>query len=533
VISWLTTVAPATVSSYSSSEETRYTNQTYTQSGARSANWSQTVTNQDRNFATAFFPAPLSTSGTTYIISNTATRYAETSTTASRTYTYQVTQTESVDTTVWTTGSTGFEELETTVSQLIATSTASVSSSFATTTTNATEADPSVYATIYQADGNEVLWTAASSQASGFSGFSIASAGGSTTRATVYPATATAPCSTFNQTASAEKTNNEVSSHFAYTGSVIDYATKTSVADAQRLPMSTTTFEFPVATTTAAEQDVTVYFGEVLTGHAFKVQTIPVESFKTVSATAFGNVSYTTVASFYSTLPRWTTVPAALSGSTSVSAGTTYTYLSSFGESVSGLEFQEAAMTTNKASPLEARDVWGATGYHDGSSSAAVRYSASVSMQFSDLSFASQSYGISTIFPGTYAFTSGTSQGTATISGLSATYNSGTTKSTFAIIPELAPNTDAVRIQPRVLGGTLGARETVVLNVEPGVYRAYSGTSSSTFSTTGGYQSYAGSTSSTRYLEPLSYFAPAGYLATCGDKLLWTAQRNSTTYPAS
>jgi hypothetical protein len=154
-------------------------------------------------------------------------------------------------------------------------------------------------------------------------------------------------------------------------------------------------------------------------------------------------------------------------------------------------------------------------------------------MQFSDLSFASQSYGISTIFPGTYAFTSGTSQGTATISGLSATYNSGTTTSTFAIIPELAPNTDAVRIQPRVLGGTLGARETVVLNVEPGVYRAYSGTSSSTFSTTGGYQSYAGSTSSTRYLEPLSYFAPDVYLATCGDKLLWTAQRNSTTYPAS
>jgi hypothetical protein len=45
-------------------------------------------------------------------------------------------------------------------------------------------------------------------------------------------------------------------------------------------------------------------------------------------------------------------------------------------------------------------------------------------------------------------------------------------------------------------------------------------------STTGGWSSFSGS-KTTRFLEPLSYI-----VAGTGDAL-WTAQRNSTTYPAS
>ena len=569
MISWLTTVEPATAYVSSGFSQTNRStsddNSAWTAASSfsnwASANWSLTrwTTSYEAKYTitywgTTYTGGPSSvtssttttgdTSGTSSLSSSFLnTRSAETSTTASRAYTYQVTESKSVDTTVWTTVSTGFEELATTISQLIATSTASVSSSFATTTTSGAEADPGLYATVYQADGNEVIWAASASAGSTAIGsFKPASSvGASATRTTVMPNTVTTTLAQVDwSTITWDTTQPDIVSTYPHEVSTTMQATRTFVVGGEftKLPAQTTTQTFAKETKTSSELTVTLvasssFSPNTRTDNTYTVQTTDtVFSFYTVTSAASGLFTFGALSSSVGTTSsviHTSSYANFLTDSTSEATPSQYySARHSSLESITAYDTSKLGISSGMAGAcanwvVAPSGVWGG-------SSVGVYYSASVSMSLMDEMSVKHSRGIVTAWPSVYLAERGrgSTTGTLTLSGLNATYRFGTDTSTrtMSLTQVGTPQTTTVASNSSVQGGVLGDLETKWEWTPAGAYRVYAGTGTSTMSTTGGWSSFSGS-KTTRFLEPLSYIVTG-----TGDAI-WTAQRNSTTYPAS
>jgi hypothetical protein len=521
MISWRTTVDPLTASHVTS--YTRYSFANSSGGGGagdyvsqtRSANWSGTTVTEIKLGA--------STYTSTFITSNTFTRNIETSTVLNvgqfSFYTTSISSTFAN----WTTTGSGNVATQSKTRTAITTSASIISAPHtATTTLSLTERNPLFFATIAQAADTEVLWTASTSAATDFAGFMAASnVAATTSRVTIRPYLETVSVSTVNSGSTSQKINTEATMMVTYHDTSNATITTTAVGNALRFPMSTITAEAVVPQTLTTERLAYAAFPGVITGHSFATSAVPVVSNVAITATV-GSFTYVTTQSVWSTISRWKSLKVALSSSSSESSafGTVSTSgATEIGQSVTAFgNPKEQLGVVPPAEDSPAATVFAPKGFHN----SAGFYSAPVSMEVGGLQIPSQSRGISTILPGTYNYTSGSQSGVVTISRLSGSYESDTTVSSFVLSPNGVPSIDAVAIVG--FGGALGASETAFVYFPPGVSRAYVGTATSSFSTSGGFSSYSGSTP-TKWFEEISFLQPG---ETGDEVLFWSAERNRT-----
>jgi len=523
MISWRTTVDPLTAS-----HVTSYTRDSYANSSGgggvgyvsqtRSVNWNGTTVTEIKSGA--------STYTSTFVTSVTFTRNIQTSTVVNVGKFSFYTESTSSTFINWTTTGSGEVATQSKTRTAMTTAASTFLGPLTTTTTlSLTEKNRGLDATIVQADETEVLWTAATSAATDFAGFVAASnAAQTTSRVTIQPYLETLELSAVNSNSTSQQTNLEVSQLLTYNDLTDSLITTSVLANAKHLPMLTMTQEVGVWQTVTAETLVYLAFPETITGHSFATSAIPVVSGVTIPAT-FGGLSYVTTQSVWSTISMWKSVKVALSSSSSYSSA--YDAFSAYhtteiGQSVTAFgnpKEQLEVVPPGDNSP--GATILAPKGFFDG----AGFYSAPVSMEIDGLEIVSQSRGISTILPGTYDFSSGSQSGVVTISSLSASYNTETTVSSFVLSPNGAPSVGAVGIVG--FGGVLGAAETAVVYFPPGVFKAYAGTQTSSFSTSGGFSTYSGSLP-TKWFEQLSYFQP---YTTGGGVLVWSAEKNRTYTP--
>jgi len=326
---------------------------------------------------------------------------------------------------------------------------------------------------------------------------------------------------------------------FTYEVPSTTQSTQTVVVDGEftKLPAETTTETLAKATKTNSQSSVTLVqssafsSGDSAYGFYTVTSSATVSSFYTLSGAASGLLTLSALTSFTGTTSVTSTAPFATYAVTSTSETSerysfARTYISA--NSVTTFDTREHGVTTAMATGpinwvIAPSGVWGG-------SSVGVYYSASVSMSLMDEMSVKHSRGIVTAWPSVYLAErgGGSTTGTLTLSGLNATYRFGTDTSTrtMSLTQAGTPQTTTVASNSSVQGGVLGDLETKWEWTPAGAYRVYAGTGTSTMSTTGGWSSFSGS-KTTRFLEPLSYI-----VAGTGDAI-WTAQRNSTTYPAS
>lgn len=395
------------------------------------------------------------------------------------------------------------------------------SNSHASTTLPETQLDPGFYATVYQAVGNEVLWRRAKTPNSSFDGFSLASAGAvSSTRLTVSPPTdvqagiiqhSSVPFSNF--------TRSEVSSVFSLNRLAGIDATWTVIEDGgwSGFPLATELVEDQTLGTVATQSSIVFQ-----TSYTFQEQfpiTEIVSAARLSKATGWadGIVSYeylqpVTITSLNTTGGNGFTTASTSDGSFTEKKEKTVTVFA---------QTENCLVTSMAALPLYFTVAGLAGVKHSNTTGAYFTAPVSMEVQFSTVL---HERSVSTIFPGTYTFKSGTSSGVLTASGLSFSYEAGTTTSSFVLGVAGEPLATEVGVIRPIFAAGLGQNETVIRNIGPGVYRK---NGSTTFSTSGGFNTEV--FLSSYWLEPLSYLTPGD---ATGD-LVWTAPRNSTALPSS
>jgi hypothetical protein len=278
MISWLqtTTAAVSRTETYSSSASGAVGGSTTSSSSSEegSYNWSETY-----GSSTAYAQTLDATGGLTVVTTKaagvpnsasfrstiTATSYAQTSTSESFTI-YPLTTISSATTSErWTTSTnpeseTIFHTVETETTSIVAAYTETTISLFGSTQNEEqTVFDVPYFNTIYRAasEFGEVLFSAQTTDASAYSGPSVATAQ-SATRLTGSFNTETISGS--GATSYGTSTNNSVTGSFAYTRAASVFTTLTVCSFAFRIPQQTRTVRISTRTTTASQESYT-YFG--------------------------------------------------------------------------------------------------------------------------------------------------------------------------------------------------------------------------------------------------------------------------------
>jgi hypothetical protein len=428
-----------------------------------------------------------------------------------------------------------------------------------------------LYATIYQAQNNEVIWTAANSAITNVFSGPASLAATTATRVTVNPITDTFAYSvidtseTITFSALAQSFAQEIT---AVTTEQTSFVATGITAGLWRLPHETTTVNRPTIKTvpttlsqtvfaesamTVAWQALTVtQLGEYITKTPITRLGIAFEDSFRLSTTRTRldqNQGYATSQSYVITLPgsvvttgfgtdTGTITSWGFSESTSARSGKTSYLPRALGATTTMPTF---------AYPYEGRTIEGLVGFRTPNDSVAAFYDLAginEALVFANL-FPLASRGVTTVMPINnfdYYTSSGDEEnydignaGILSLSGLSgtgtstATVGSETSKETFTF--EFTPQGQGFRttIAQRTSVGSvanLGKFETAYYGFLGGIYLQ---DGSTTVSKTRGFSSLA-SGSAAQYYEPISFFTVTNFSERTA--LVWTASRNSMAVPA-
>lgn len=467
------------------------------------------------------------------------------------TYTYRATGTETTETTAYATTLVGSAKSTTFVStgQSVLTTTSEgteigTETCIATTTGADTIATPE-RATVYAAEGNEIIWVANNTAATDLSDLVAASfVATSTTRATVQPWYNLVTAIQANTTETTEVVLPQISASFSYASSAAANYTRNEIDNTGELPHQTTAVNAVSRQTNAANLAFTIAAEDSITvAKSTLTETLCAQS--STTATAFLNGSSyrtsTTISQTYTRLAAPVTVESSTYSETfdviAYSNDDTeqeYTWTGTFFSTTSNsltTSVEKQGVTTTfytAAKSYERKE-----GVVDSAGSLALGYSLSTNLgeagSFALPLLLPVSRGASSLSPATFTF--GDESASATFSDLSATLSFTNGSSTTLTVQPFgsplpfysAPTAFASVADP----ASLGQSETLYFTTPRGVYSTQGGTFSTTGQTTSATRGQG--TSSAAPL-PISFFVGHPQTAYAA-QLLWTVPRNS--HPSS
>ena len=489
--------------------------------------------------------------------------FSQTTTQATRSYTYRPTTTTSISVAETVSALSG--ELSTTSTQSATATTMthgsqqSAQSSYATTTTvtNETIATP-LAATIVQADYSEVIWAANTSAATSLAGSVVAASAFATTatRTTIFPHTQTTTAISANTEETTSTVLPELSVSLVHDYTEYATATVTLVSQYTVLPHATYSTTTNRETKQATTLNSTLLFSEETTWTKSPLtETIWLQSLTTTTS-YLGGISFagslTTAASATREFQQLTCESSTLSFTEEVEAFSgsdsdgfydghiTYTWTASTYESTSqaltSFAKQAKGIATSMAMAARSREF--ATGVRNATGGIALGYSCpGVSGPVGEF-MAPVSRGASNPFPGSYELlnTASSTTGTLSIYGLSATLSTPTTTSVgttttdttvtqtalFTTRPGTGLSAASMPSRSAFDASGLGSSETIFHSIPRGVYS--SGTT--TFSTSGQTSSFSRSNTSSPWVEAIT-FLRATSSENAANPMTWSVTRNS------
>jgi len=588
MISWLTTVAPQTsFSATSSSTGVRRNNpgagasvtDTISSATTVSHNWSQTQTaTEERRTLGGFNGGPqtsqsesgitlhvlgttdststasgLNKFGDSFTASSTVTIrsvFDVTTTQTTRAYSYRPTTT--TQTQVESTVSTISESSTTTTTQTATASTIThgaqqtSQSNYTDTATvsGGTVATP-IAATIVQADYSEILWAVGTSAATALTGgLSAASIlATSATRTTLMPWTATTTAVAANSEETTAATLSEISASVACARPTTTNTTATIVSNYNVLPHLSTTQQQATTITQATTASTTFFSSEETTfTKSTQAQTLWTPTLLTATGFTRGSI-FTASTTGSSTVTRQTQVltcetstysytdeVVAYSGSDSdgnYDGHVTYTWTASTYETTS------QALTTFASKPQGVTTAIAAisrsrelkSGVVDSSGLVALGYSASITATFSEF-LLPVSRGASSANPRNFTLldTSGEPIASATVSGLSLTFRDTSSSSTATLETFGSAGLSAATMPSRSAINASGLGSSET--IYESIPRGVYFSGSTTFSSAGATTSYSKASTSKPWIEAVSFVAPTN-VSNGGDVFTWSVTRNS------
>jgi len=489
--------------------------------------------------------------------------FSQTTTQATRSYTYRPTTTTSISVAETVSALSG--ELSTTSTQSATATTMthgsqqSAQSSYTATTTvtNETIATP-LAATIVQADYSEVIWAANTSAATSLAGSVVAASAFATTatRTTILPHTQTTTAISANTEETTSTVLPELSVSLVHDYTEYATATVTLVSQYTVLPHATYSTTTNRETKQATTLNSTLLFSEETTWTKSPLtETIWLQSLTTTTS-YLGGISFagslTTAASATREFQQLTCESSTLSFTEEVEAFSgsdsdgfydghiTYTWTASTYESTSqaltSFAKQAKGIATSVAMVARSREF--ATGVRNATGGIALGYSCpGVSGPVGEF-MAPVSRGASNPFPGSYELlnTASSTTGTLSIYGLSATLSTPTTTSVgttttdttitqtalFTTRPGTGLSAASMPSRSAFDASGLGSSETIFHSIPRGVYS--SGTT--TFSTSGQTSSFSRSNTSSPWVEAIT-FLRASSSENAANPMTWSVTRNS------
>jgi hypothetical protein len=493
-----------------------------------------------------------STTGSSVTVRSAASITTSTATNRAYTYTYRKTGTQTTATTVYATASAGTAKTtaQTATQQTVTTTTGTAtetgtSSCLSTTTVGGETIATPIVATVYVAEGNEVIWTAHNTAATDLAGLAAASfVGGSTTQATVYPYFQTVEALQANTTETTEVTLSAISASFSYASSRAVSYTRNEIDETNELPHQTVSVSAFSRGTSATNAAFTIASGDIITvAKSTLTQTLCAISSTTARAFLNGS-SYRTSASISQTYTRLA-APFTEESSTysetfdvvAFSDGNTdseYTWTGTFKSTTSNF-----LTTTVERQGITTTAAFASTSYE--AKQGVVGVAGALALGYSiaaDLGQASSamlpllvpvSRGASSLSPAAFTFAS--ESASATFSSLSATLSfTDNSSTTLAVSPfgSPLPFYDGPGVFDSAANpASLGQSETLYFIVPRGVYWSGSGSFSTSGATTSATR---GEGSSSGAPQSMTFFVGQSQLA-AATPLLWTVPRNS--HPSS
>lgn len=569
MITWATTVDPQTVSSENLSE-----NFTFTRVGSPKSdkwestygttlwnNWSITVasTTDIEQLNGAAIVSSSSSCASVLGTANSQTGNSRTirsvlnvtSTQTTRNYTYRKTGTQQssytypcttiVDSYTVTTAT----AVSATTVTTTAIGTAQESCLSTTTVANETVCTP-ILATVVVADKNEVIWAVNSSAATNMGGLSAATAvGTSTTRTTIMPWTKTVVAGNGNANQTTALSLPVISQVVPYASLQYTQTQSTTVTNYNELPHKPETVVVGTYQSQATQRNHTIIEAQTITATASKItNTIFATSYATLSETRH-QIYFDTLTTATVTLTREassTFAATSTASSTSLVTATSGSNGEAYSFTAATMRTQSAELTTFQPIPQAATIMFPNNGaaarsidFYEGfynKGDVAGGYSCRPLGLVYDSIFKEVSRGVSTIMPTVVRYYEENSEaGTMTVSGLSltiqpksATGSNSTATESFELEPFGSGKLQHMAAEPKsaINGASVGASESVYQALVAGVYSV----GTSTFSTSGGFQSWSSGGDSQAAVIALSYFAPTT-ARNGASPVWWMVSRNS------